>query len=359
MTRIFTRYMAKRFFKAFFFGLGLFSLLIFLGDMFDKTPQLLKSKASLGIILQYLWLEVPYWAIRVIPMATLLATLIALTGLIKSGEWIAVQASGFEPRDFWLPLLGCALCVTLLSFAAQETLLPACYRRARMLWQDKIHPEWEWDKYQYVALIGGPGEFIQANVFLPKDGKLERPILDKIGPHGIERQLDARNALWDQTAHRWVFYEGVDRRFDKEGVVSQEPFAKRLSDLAVPPRSLIPRTRNPDEMSLREIRRYAETVSRMGLSPRQMSVAAYDKIAYPFTNLIICALGIPLALRLRRSSKVFSFCAALALSFIYLWTIEIGRVLGNSGALPPILSSWGPNAIFAGLALFMMNRYRE
>ncbi|OGR88686.1 MAG: hypothetical protein A3J74_02370 [Elusimicrobia bacterium RIFCSPHIGHO2_02_FULL_57_9] len=349
--------MAKRFFMAFFFGLGLFALLIFLGDMFDKTHYLLKSKASLGVILQYLWLEVPYWAIRVIPMATLLATLIALSGLIKSGEWIAVQASGFEPRDFWLPLLGCALCVTVFSFIAQETVLPACYRRARKLWQDKIHPEWEWDKYQNVALIGGPGEFIQASVFLPKDGWLERPILEKIGPRGIERQLDAREARWDQAAQRWIFYDGVDRQFS-QGLLTQHYFAKQLSDLAVPPRNLIPRTRNPDEMSLREIRRYAETVSRMGLSPRQLSVAAYDKVAYPFTNLIICALGIPLALRLRSSSKVFSFFAALALSFMYLWMIEIGRVLGNSGALPPLLSAWGPNTLFAGLAVFMLRRYK-
>src|SRR5258708_264937 len=80
--KIFDRYMARRFLKPFFFGLGVFALLIFLGDLFDKMPQLLKSQASLWVILQYLWLEVPYWAVEIIPMATLLATLFAVTGFI-------------------------------------------------------------------------------------------------------------------------------------------------------------------------------------------------------------------------------------------------------------------------------------
>ena len=70
--KIFTRYMAQRFMAPFFMGLGLFALLIFLGDMFDKMGTLVRSKAGLLIILQYLWLEVPYWTVRVIPMATLL-----------------------------------------------------------------------------------------------------------------------------------------------------------------------------------------------------------------------------------------------------------------------------------------------
>ncbi len=57
--RLFTRYMAKRFIGPFLFGLGLFALLIFLGDMFDKMGYLVRSKATLGVILQYLLYAAP------------------------------------------------------------------------------------------------------------------------------------------------------------------------------------------------------------------------------------------------------------------------------------------------------------
>lgn len=353
--KLFSLLMAKRFFRPFLFGLGLFALLIFLGDIFDKMHHLVKSKASLWIILQYLWLEVPYWTVRVIPMATLLATLAALTGFIRSGEWIAAQASGFKSSAFWLPLLWCSVIVTAVSFLAQETILPVCYRRAKDLWRESIHPEWEWDKYLDVALLGEPGQFLQARVFLPKEGRLERPTLEVVGPEGVENQIDARLALWDALASRWVFHDGVERRFSG-GEVKEESFVQKESSFIVPPRKLIPRPKSPEEMSSLELRRYARGGSPLGTSRREMAVAAHAKLAYPFTNIILCALGIPIALRLRGEAKALSFFAALVLSFFFLWCIEVGRSLGLSGRLPPLMASWSANVVFAALAAELIRR---
>lgn len=354
--KLFSMLMARRFFRPFLFGLGLFALMIFLGDIFDKMHHLVKSKASLGTILKYLWLEVPYWTVRVIPMATLLATLIALTGFIRSGEWIAAQSSGFKSSNFWIPLLWCSLAVTGLSFLAQETVLPVCYRRAKTLWRESIHPEWEWDKYLDVALLGGPGQFLQARVFLPKDGRLERPILEQVGDDGVESQIDAQLALWDGLASRWIFHDGVERRFS-DGEVRENAFLRKESDFTAPPRSLIPISKSPEEMSSFELRRYARGRSPLGASRREMQVAAHAKLAYPFTNFILCALGIPIALRLRGEAKALSFFAALVLSFFYLWCLEVGRSLGLSGRLPPLAAAWSANIAFAALAAELIRRY--
>ncbi|HAM35381.1 MAG TPA: hypothetical protein DEB40_10220 [Elusimicrobia bacterium] len=348
--------MLKRFAKPFLFGLGLFAVLIFLGDMFDKMQYLMRSKASMWVVLQYLWLEVPYWAVRTIPMATLLATLVAITGFIQSGEWLAVQSCGFETKTFWKPLLWCALAVTALSFVAQETVLPACYHRSRQLWRDRIHPEWEWDLYYDIALLVGPNRFMSAKMFLPKDGVLSRPVLDDMDAQGVAYQLDAREARWDAALGRWVFLSGVERVFSS-GQVRERPFVEKVSEVDVAPRNLIPRTTNPDEMSLRELRRYIQRMRRMGVPVTTLEVAAQGKLAYPFTNLVICALGIPVALRLRRSHKVATFCVALALSFLFLWVSELGRALGNSDWLPPVAAAWSANLVFAGLAGWLIKRW--
>lgn len=356
--KIFTLYMAKKFFKPFFFGLGIFALLIFLGDLFDRMNYLVKSKASLLTILEYLWLEVPYWTIRIIPMATLLATLISLSDFIQSGEWIAAQSCGFKSSDFWKPLVLCSLLVTVLSFTAQETVLPICYRRSTQLWRNSIHPEWEWDKYFDVALLGRPNQFVAAQLFLPKDGRMERPILEEIGPTGVEKQLDAKLALWDGLKGRWVFYNGVERHLGQNQKHSEESFEIRDSDLDLPPKNLIPRNKNPDEMSLLEIRQYAKRLKSSGRSlSREFQVASHAKLAYPFTNVILCCLGIPVALRLRKAAKVLNFCAALGLSFSYLWFMELARTLGVNGQLPPALAAWLANGIFGALAVGLIRRY--
>ncbi|MBI4676037.1 MAG: LptF/LptG family permease [Elusimicrobia bacterium] len=354
--KIFSVYMAKRFFKPFGYGLGLFAILLFLGTVFDRMSSLVKSPASLNVILEYLWLEVPYWAIRTIPMATLLATLVAMTGFVQSGEALAAQAAGFRLRDFWKPLLWCSLAVALLSFAAQETLLPFCYRRSQHLWNEKIRPGWEWQKYLNLAMITEPGQFVQAKVYFPKEWRMEGVILERVGAEGITRQIEAETGNFDSAPMRWVLFNGVDRTF-QDGKVAEKRFEKLVSDLKATPRDLIPRTRSPEELSLFELKAYAPKVKHLGVSPREYMVAAHSKVSYPFTNVVICALGIPVALRLRRAVKILSFSVALGTSFLFLWFIEVGRALGVSGRLPPSLAAWTANIVFGFLAAYLIRRY--
>jgi lipopolysaccharide export system permease protein len=351
--------MVMRFLKPFVFGVGVFALLIFLADFFDKMPQLFQSPASLWVILQWLWLDVPYWTVRIIPMATLLATLFAVTGFIRSGEWIAVQASGFEPKIFLRPLLIMAILVTAISFIAQETILPICYSRAQFLWRDQINPKWEWDKYRDVMLVAGPGLFITAQTFLVKEGRMVWPVLDYYREGRIERQIVAKEADWDADASRWIFLNGTERSFRADETVEEEKdFVRSVSDLDSPPKALIPRSKNPDEMSLAETLKYLRQVRMLGGSSREAWTSLYAKIAYPFSNLILCALGIPLALKLRRSSKIVSFGAALALSFIYLWVMEMGRALGVTGRVPALVGAWTANILFGAVA-YWAQRHSE
>ena len=350
---IYTRYMVARFIKPFVFGLGLFAVLIFLGDTFDKMNYIVKSKASLGVIFECLWLGVPYWAVRVIPMATLLATLIAMSGFVQSGEWLATQACGLETKRFWLPILWSSVAVAVVAFAAQETVMPAAWARSRRLWHEKVNPQPEWAMYNDVVFGLDDKLFVQASLFVPKNGRLERPILETMGEKGVLSQLDAKYADWDPALKRWVFKSGVERTFGPQGAV-EKAFVSVVSALDSPPLELIPRPSNPDEMTLRQVRDYALRVGRFGGSPREYEVAVQTKLAYPFANIVICALGIPIALRLRRSSRVISFCAALLISFAYLWFMEVGHAMGVGGTLPPWAAGWAANVLFGGTAVYLL-----
>jgi len=354
--RILAWYAARRFFKPFLFGVGLFSVLSFLGVTIEKLNSLLHSDASITVLLEYLWLGVPRWTIQMLPAATLLATLVAISGLVRSGEWLAVQASGIQPLAFWRPLLGCSLVVTGLGYFAQERVSPYCSRSIQEVWQDRIHPDWDWGRYSRVALAGGPNQFLQASAFHLKEGRLERVILDTMGAGGLERQLDAQTALWDPAAGRWTFYDGVERRFDAAGA-REESFDRKESGLAVAPADLVPRTADPDEMNPRDIRGYVERAGGMEFAPIAFQIGVHTKRAYPFANFILCALGIPIALMLRRSSLVVNLCAALAVFALYMWLMQVGKIIGAGGAVSPALAAWFANLIFGTLALGLLWRY--
>ncbi|MHB2025533.1 MAG: LptF/LptG family permease [Elusimicrobiota bacterium] len=351
---IFFRYIARRLFRAFGASLALFSLLIFMGDMFDKMNSLVSAKTGLGIILQFLLLDVPYWAVRVVPMATLLATLITVSQFAQSGEWLAVQAAGYDEKTFWRPLLYCSLFIAVLCFAAQETVLPVCYRKSQNIWNSRIHPEWVSGVYNDITLLAGYNEMIEAKTFRSAAGEIDRPLLTRFGSETLE--LDAQSARWDAAKKTWVFMNGVQRTLNGDALIRQEPFAAMDSGLSVPPSNLIPRTQDPNDMSLGELRRYMRRAAYLGDSRRRLDVALWAKIAYPFTNIVLCALGIPLALRLRRSPKSVSFGAALAIGFLYFWFIQVGQDLGQSGLVPAALAAWTPNVLFGGGAAYWFSR---
>ncbi len=354
---IFTRYMVGRFAKPFVFGLGLFAVLIFLGDTFDKMNYIAKSKAPLGIILECLWLGVPYWAVRVIPMATLLATLVAMSGFVQSGEWLATQACGLETKRFWMPVLWSSLAVAALAFAAQETIMPAAWARSQRLWNERVHPEWEWTKYPGVALDGGEGRFIETWLFIPLEGRMNRPTLDQLGPEGgVVSQLDAKYALWNPAAKRWVFHDGVERTFGPQGV-TERPFVDEVSTFDVAPLDLIPRPINPDEMTFapsdhllaprRALRRLADLVPGRGLGQGRLPVREPGDLRARHTDRAAPAQVLARRELLRRARHL-----------VRLPLVHGGRARDGRGRdLARVGRAWGANILFGTTALVLIGRW--
>jgi len=366
--RVLSRYAASQFLRTFLFGLGLFALLVFLGTVFDRMKYLAESPAPFPVIFEFLWLEVPYWTFRVIPMATLLATLFAVGGFVARGEWTAMQACGLSPREFLKPILLSSLAVAGLAFLLQETVIPICQQRSQELWRTRIRPGPKKEVYENVVLVGKPEEFLIVSRFFPKKGLMERVTLERHRQGELQEQFDAARAVWEAPSPspsprgrgvrgegQWVFLDGVRRDFGKTPP-KEEPFERWVYDLDVAPENLTPQSRNPEELSLWEMHRHLGRLRHLGGSPRHAWVAVHSKLAYPFANPILCALGIPFALKLRKSGRAFNFTLALGICFLYLWLMETSRSMGIAGRIPAFFAGWTPNLIFGSFALYRLRK---
>jgi lipopolysaccharide export system permease protein len=88
-------------------------------------------------------------------------------------------------------------------------------------------------------------------------------------------------------------------------------------------------------------------------------VAYYNKFAYPFANLILVLLGVPLAAVRRRGGQAAQFAIGLFMAFVYLSLQKLTEPFGYSGALPPTVTAWLPHATFAVVALIVLWRTRK
>lgn len=353
--KTFSRYIAAHFWGPFLFGLAVFAILVFLADSFENLNTFTKSQASTWIIIKYLVLRIPYWTMKIVPVATLLAVLFALGELINTGEWKAGLAGGYHPGKMVLPLILCSAIVAAGSFILQESLVSFLQSKAMRIYHRDIKGRSDWKdlKVGDVTLSAGKDRFISARIFDVKEGIMQRVVLDIHERKFLAFQIDALSARWDGPGTRWIFTNGVERRFTPSssspgdrGKVLERSFKTWHSDIKIPPRDLIMGAADMDDLTIREALSRIQRLKKIGASTLRERVAVQSKLAFPLSNIVMCILGIPFALGFRQSNRMFCFGLSLGIAFLFWWVMSISQTAGESGALAPAIAAWGPLAVF-------------
>jgi len=92
------------------------------------------------------------------------------------------------------------------------------------------------------------------------------------------------------------------------------------------------------------------------LRSNQYLVEVHKKWAISLACLVFAMIGIPMALRFPRGGLGLVIGGGLAVFAIYYVGLIAGEGLGNKGIVPPWLSMWAPDLIFAVVAVFGLYR---
>ena len=99
-----TRYLLRELGTATLVGIGVWTAILMMNDLFFIARQAIQKDLSLEIVLQILALKVPNLLILAIPIGTLLGSLVAVGRLSADGEITALQAIGLGPRQLVRPM---------------------------------------------------------------------------------------------------------------------------------------------------------------------------------------------------------------------------------------------------------------
>jgi len=357
---ILTRYLTKEFTQNFFLGLGAFGATYLIVEFFERINAFLHNQAPLPMMAAYFLHKIPLILFQVAPAAILLATLITLGLMSRHNEIMAMKSGGISLWRIASPILGVAMVIYFVLLGMSEFLVPPSNQKARIirgLIIDKKMPVATFKQNQ--VWIHSHQAIYNINLYHP-----ERDILEGITIYQFDsnfqliQRVDARSARWKEG--HWVFSEASLTRFAPEGFPVRKKYPELIVSLPETPADFRVVEKDPDEMNYRELRDYVRKIERDGYDAGKYRCAMHGKMSFPFIGVIMAFLGIPLALRKEKGAGIaLGVGLSILISFFYWVAFSFSLSLGKAGALPPFLSAWLGNFIFAlvGVHFFLSVRH--
>lgn len=354
--KIVDRHLSGEFGRVFAVAAATFSGLFLLVEFFEKLRVFLKYDAGAGDALLFLFARLPWMVSQVLPMATLLGTLLSLMLLARAGEITALRSAGISLPRLAVPYLACGLAVAAFNALVQEVAAPRGFAFAREVQEVRIkkRPPSSLLKTEDLWLRSG-GSILHVNLVTPEDGRLVGVSVAELEGNRVRRRIDAAEAHWEDGG--WVLHRAVIREFSADGAMAREeretlpyPLRERLEDFLLAEAS-------PDEATWAELRRRIARYRGQGIETRSLEVALWSRTSLPLVNVIMPLLGFPFAVRAgRRGGTALALVASIFLGFAYWLALAVGMALGNAGVLPPVLAAWVGNLLGAAAGAVLLVR---
>ena len=367
------RYVLREALPPFLFGLVLYASLAVVSATIPRMQWIVGTPVA--ELFGWLALQLPQALVQTLPIALVLAVLIAMGRLASEHELLAMQVGGVPMRRVALTFVALGAVSAGAALAMNQWVLPETNSRtAELYWR---------------LSTGRSGLFRLARQNLPIDDFLlhfEDTTRGGAGMRGVRIERWDGDVLTLLRADSATF-EGTDLvltgyRIDRLDLGALDvPVADpalalanlvRLRNVATDASQTLVVTTSyteddliarfsgggfEDSRSLSELRRDARSQVLSVNERRQAQVLFQRRLAEPFTNLVLLLVAVPLALTYSRSRGV-AFGVSLVVTLVWYLFYTFGQLFAQTGAIPVWLGAWGGNVVFLALGMFLLARRR-
>ncbi len=359
--KIVDRYMAKGFIFPFIWCLSMFTVMAIIIDIFSFIDRIVKYKIPAGSIVAFYVYYSPTMLIQIIPMAVLLSTIYILSNLNRHNEIIALRTSGLSLWRILCPIIIIGLLISMAVFIVNDRIVPKSSRIANTIRRDELekHKMRAGNRtIRNVAVYGSGNRIIFARNYDTKNKTLEDIIIhEHDSGQNLISKTTATKGAW--TKKGWKFSEVVIYKTDNTGKILGKPlFSKeRIIDVKEKPSDFAKREWRSEFLSYKELKSYITNFRGAGTRLiRGLLVDLYYKISFAFIILIIILIASPFALITTRGGVILGVGMGVAIGLIYYGVIAVSIAFGKAGILPPVVSAWLGNVIFAVLGIYLVNK---
>ena len=331
-----------------FAGLVMFVTIEFLEHMDIFTD----SFNSFLLSLVYIFLRIPHYINLLLPLASLISMLILLILMVRNNEIIAARTSGISTISLMKPFVTFACGLIIFSFINTEWIMPYAANTADYLYRVKIKKE---DSYVH---------FKNDKIWFKKDNILSNidyfdakkdiikglTIIELADDFTIKKRIDAKEGIWRDST--WFFTTVIERTFGDSAIQSKKVYPEMKGLIRETPAMLKVGEKNPEEMGYKDLLKYIQRLKRDGHDVRRYLVDLYNKMAFPFINLIMVFVAFSVGLRYTKTKHVAKgILVGVCVGILYWFIHNICLSFGYAETFPPFFAAWLSNILFFSLGI--------
>ncbi|THB79421.1 MAG: YjgP/YjgQ family permease [Desulfobulbaceae bacterium] len=354
--QLLTRYIIGQFIRYFLTINLAFVAMYLLIDFFEKYDSFLETDKSLGVVLKFFMLNIPFIVDQLGPVLTLLSGVITLGILNHTNELTALKAAGIPLKRIIRPILMAAMSITVIYFTAAQFILPKTISVTNKIWYEDVRGK--------VPLgIFRNGRYY----FKGKEGfySFKWPNKEKLAfrtfsystwdeEYNVNKVLVAEFAEWVPPI--WILRAGQLEQHSKDGTYETELFVEKGLELPETPQDFLIPEYQTAELSL------VGLFTAIGDQPTEaQEIAAradfYSRVSYLLLGLPLLLVGLPvLLLSYQKWGRDLSVAVPVScgIAFVAWGTWGALQSLAKNGYVYALPAAFSIHIIFSLIGIYLL-----
>ena len=356
------RHIIIRFFSGIFYlvlALIVFFIVLhyveYIDDFFDRGATMK------DVFLVYYLNYIPEIIRLTSPLAVFLSAVYLTSRLSQKLQIAALQTSGVSLYRILAPYLFVGIIISSFMFYFNGWVVPRTQQTVIDFEQKYLKGKQVKIDLHDIHRQNRPGSIIAVGYYDRYSNVANNISLqDYIDGRILTARIDADRMVWVDSTESWRLENVTLRDFANQSWPSAHQVDFLDTTLAVFPTDFARTEREVESMTVPQAKSYIESLLRSGANNTgQTRVGYFNKFSYPFANLIVVLIAVPLAAVRRRGGQAVQIGLGLLISFLYLATIKVIEPFGYKDSLAPEVAAWLPHTIFLLFGILMLIQARK
>ncbi len=355
-------YILRKYFSTFFFCLILFTTVVVVVDISEKTdnfanPELTVSK----IITDYYLGFIPHIDAMLFPLFVFLSVIFFTSKMAGRSEVIAILSSGVSFKRFLLPFFWGGFILAGMLWYGYQYFIPNSNRKWAEFEKRYINnkmPASErnatYKQNLYFRIDSNTYAGIKGYDTISKTGS--NLMVQRFVNSRMVYNLRAMNFKWDSVQNKWNLINVLEREIHENNETPHFTISK-FASYTFKPNDLRKDDYLKDQLTTPELNKFIELEKMRGSEMlSSLQVERYNRDAIPFSVLILTIIGSVLASKKVRGGSGFHLALGVLISVLYILFSRLTVVFATKGNFAPWLAAWSPNIVFTIVAYYFYKK---